>query len=64
MYAGSPETVIDAKSLFEMYSQLAKTSGVGNMAQQYQADQERKACMELIEKQKRALEEQRIRSST
>ena len=59
IYEGSPEAVIDAKNLFETYSRTAPARDVASAIRGLQADQEHDARMELIEEQKRALQEQR-----
>lgn len=64
IYEGSPEAVIDAKNLFETYSRTAPTRDVASAIQGIETDPERDARMELIEEQKRTLQEQRRRGST
>ncbi|SOD42410.1 hypothetical protein [Nitrosovibrio sp. Nv4] len=64
LYEGSPETVINVQSLYETYARTAPVKDVAGVMQSFQGDQERNARMELMEEQKRALEEQRRRGST
>lgn len=63
---GGAETVVNVKTMFELYSQIAQSEDNDlNVASERQAiRKEREARQELMEEQKRALSEQRRRSST